>query len=367
MAISRSTFRGCLLGMAVGDALGYSVDGKTWSQIQEDYGPNGLMGYDLVNGYAEVTSNTQLAAFTANGLLLALTRGRMTGTMSPLVRYVGLSSREWCASQRPWGRPGQTFCWLLRTPEMCHRHCLDTRMLDTLGRQPLGAMDAPVNNYAGPASLTSAIAVGLFMGASRMAQEEIDLLGGEVVALTHGSPAAFLSGVALAHIISRCVFHPEVPMRMLINETCQMLKDTYGHRYSQCFEVTSKLQMAVSLAADPHMPSPEALGRLRCLNAPEVLAGAVYACMARSETFDGCVIAAVNQSGHSACVGAVAGAILGARMGEKALPGFYVECLEPAEILMDLGDDLYEGCPMEMGSRLFDLDWNRKYVHGGRA
>ena len=90
--------------------MGYTVDDSTWAEIQAGYGPNGLLGYDLVNGYAEVTSYTQLVAFTCNGLLLGLTRGQMTGKMLPLFRYVGLSSREWAASQKPWGRPSTTFC-----------------------------------------------------------------------------------------------------------------------------------------------------------------------------------------------------------------------------------------------------------------
>ena len=52
----RALYRGCLLGLAVGDAMGYTVDSRSWREIQEDYGPNGLLGYDLVNGYADVTS-----------------------------------------------------------------------------------------------------------------------------------------------------------------------------------------------------------------------------------------------------------------------------------------------------------------------
>ena len=56
MASRQSLYRGCLLGLAVGDAMGYTVDNKSWQEIREDYGPNGLLGYDLVNGYADVTS-----------------------------------------------------------------------------------------------------------------------------------------------------------------------------------------------------------------------------------------------------------------------------------------------------------------------
>ena len=96
-----------------------------------------------------------------------------------------------------------------------------------------------------------------------------------------------------------------------------------------------------------------------------MLAGAVYAVLS-GEDFDRSMIIAVNHSGRSAAVGAVAGALLGARMGEDALPGFYIECLEPGEVLRELADDMYHGCPMDMGSRLFDLDWDRKYLHGGR-
>ena len=82
MAVQRTSYRGCLLGLAVGDAMGYTVDNRSWQEIREDYGPNGLLGYDLVNGYADVTSYTQIAAFTCNGLLFGLTRGQMLGKMA---------------------------------------------------------------------------------------------------------------------------------------------------------------------------------------------------------------------------------------------------------------------------------------------
>lgn len=366
MALNLTTFRGCLLGMAVGDAMGYTVDSRNWEQIQEDYGPNGLLGYDLVNGYADATSYTQLAAFTCNGLLLALTRGQMMGRMAPLVKYVGLSTREWGISQRPWGRPDRTFCWLLQQPELCRRHCMDTRMLDTLNRETLGSMEDRINNYSNPGSLTSAIGVGLFHNPQRLGQQELDLLGAEVVALTHDSPLAFLAGAALTHIISRCLTEPKVSLRKLVLETAQIVKKQFGHLYSQSFEVASLLNQAVSLAEDPQLSHVEAMERLECYDAAQALAGAVYACLTNEDNFDSAMITAVNHSGRSAAVGAIAGAILGMRMGEHALPEFYMECLEPADTLRELADDLFHGCPMEMGNRIFDMDWDRKYVHGGK-
>ena len=33
MAALQSTYRGCLLGLAVGDAMGYTVDNRCWQEI----------------------------------------------------------------------------------------------------------------------------------------------------------------------------------------------------------------------------------------------------------------------------------------------------------------------------------------------
>ncbi len=366
MRSSQAAFRGCLLGMAVGDAMGYPVDSLRLEEIRQNYGPNGLLGYDLVNGYADVTSYTQLAAFTCNGLLIALTRGQMLGKMAPLVKYVGLSSREWMVSQRPWGRPDRTFCWLLQRPDICRRYCMDTRMLDTLSRYSPGAPELPVNNFITPGGLTSAIGVGLFFNPDRMSQEELDRLGAETVALTHGGALALLSGAALAHIISRLLYEPEIPIKQLTLEAALAVKKQFGHQYPQCGELTNLLRMAVSMDREVSLPPWDVMEKIHCESAAQVLAGALYAIMAGGEEFDSSMIIAVNHSGRSAAVGAVAGAILGLRQTEAALPEFYLECLEPADTLRELADDLWCGCPMERGNRLFDADWDRKYVHGGK-
>ena len=366
MAPKRSSYRGCLLGMAVGDAMGYTVDSRSWREIQEDYGPNGLMGYDLVNGYADVTSYTQIAAFTCNGLLLGLTRGQVTGKMAPFVKYIGLSSREWAASQRPWGRPSRTFCWLLQRSDMCRRHCMDTRMLDTLARQTLGNPEDPKNGFAGPGGLTSAVGVGLFFHKDRMERQELARLGAESVALTHGSPTAFLTGAVVSHIISGILCQPGAPLKTIVLDALEALREAFGSQYRQAGEICNLVRHAVTYAESPNLVSVEVIDRLRCETAAQVLAGAVYACLVSREEFDHAMIVAVNHSGRSAAVGALAGAILGARLGEEALPEFYIECLEPAETLRELADDLFTGCPMELGNKLFDLDWDYKYLHGGK-
>ncbi|MDO5401591.1 MAG: ADP-ribosylglycohydrolase family protein [Eubacteriales bacterium] len=366
MAIRQSAYRGCLLGLAVGDAMGYTVDNRSLEEIREDYGPNGLLGYDLVNGYADVTSHTQLAAFTCNGLLFGLTRGQMVGKMAPFIKYIGLAGREWVASQRPWGRPQRTYCWLLRKSELCRRHCLDTRMLDTLSRPTLGTLETPVNSFSSPGSITMAIGVGLFYHRDRMNRREMDRLGAEAVALTHGNPLAFLPGAVLAHMISFLLRFPDAPMKTAVARSVEAMKEQFGSQYPQAGEVAALVYRAVTYADARNLKPMDVMEHLGCHTGAGALAGAVYACLISDGDFDRAMIVAANHSGRSAAVGAITGAILGLRLGEEALPEFYIECLEPADVLRELADDLYTGCPMEQGSKLFDLDWDYKYLHGGQ-
>lgn len=361
MSAPINAYRGCLLGLAVGDAMGYTVDSRSWPEIQEDYGPNGLLGYDLVNGYAEITSYTQLAAFVCNGLLIGITRGQLQGKMAPLVRYIAHAEKEWAAGQRPWGRPERTICWLLGQPDMCRRHCMDTRMMDSLSKN-VGTMEEPANNYGNPGSLTAAIGVGLFFDPDRMDQPEIDRLGMEAVALTHGSPHAFLSGGVLAHIISCSGRRKDTPLEEIYRRSIRILEEEFGHQYSQVYEITSLIRQAMIFAQDDALAHYDVMERLKCETAPQVLAGAVYATLASGGDFDSAMISAVNHSGRSAAVGAITGAILGARLGEKALPEFYVESLECTDTLLELADDLYQGYPMIVDGKLFDGDWERKYL-----
>ena len=364
--MKRSSYRGCLLGMAVGDAMGQTVDSRSWREIQEDYGPNGLMGYDLVNGYAEISSYTQLGAFTCNGLLFGMTRGQMNGRMAPFVKYISLACREWVLSQQRGPRPARTWCWLMQRREMCHHHCLDMRMKDTLSREKEGTPEDPVNNFSEPSGLTTAIGVGLFFDRNRAKQAEIDRLGAEAVALTNGNPLAFLTGAALAHIISLCLRKPEASLKGAVRHAMNALREQFGHQYSQTHEICTLLRNAVIYAESPNLNRVAVMEKLGCKNAAQVLAGAIYACLVTNEDFDQAMIVAVNHSGRSPAVGAIAGAILGARKGEEALPEFYIECLEPADTLRELADDLHQGCPMDLGSVLFDGDWDHKYLHGGR-
>ncbi len=44
---NRNRTLGCLVGGAVGDALGYAVEFDSWNSIQGRYGPEGITRFEL--------------------------------------------------------------------------------------------------------------------------------------------------------------------------------------------------------------------------------------------------------------------------------------------------------------------------------
>ena len=65
-------FRGCLLGGAIGDALGWPIEFSSSQEVIVQYGDEGIR--DLIvnsRGIAEVTDDTQLTLFIAEGIISA--------------------------------------------------------------------------------------------------------------------------------------------------------------------------------------------------------------------------------------------------------------------------------------------------------
>ena len=361
MGIKKNQIRGVLLGLAVGDAMGHTVDRRSLEEICNDYGPNGLLGYDLVNGYADITSYTQLAAFTANGLLLGLTRGQAQGRTTTLIRYITIAIREWSRSQ-VFSLPEKKYCWLSGVPEMKRKFCMDNRMLDALSRETLGSVDAPQYRSNQPGSLPAVIAIALLRKELGLSQEEIVRLGAETVALTHGEPEAYLTGAALTHIMCLLLQNPDAPIAEVVQETI----NSVGLQFGQGGKLWELLQLALTLAVSPNVSSMDAMQTLECRTAAESLAGAVYTVATCGRDFDTAMITAVNHSGRSSAVGAITGAMLGAVLGDEALPEFYLESLEAAQPLTELADDLSSGFSEMVGKSLFDMDWDRKYLSIGK-
>ena len=66
-----SRVRGCFLAGACGDALGYVVEFNDDSMIRSKYGKDGITEMDLIGGVAEVSDDTQMDIYTAQGIIHA--------------------------------------------------------------------------------------------------------------------------------------------------------------------------------------------------------------------------------------------------------------------------------------------------------
>lgn len=66
-------YRGCLLGGAAGDALGYAIEFDREEAIAAHYGSRGIRDYQLdERGLAPFSDDTQMTLYTANSLLCSL-------------------------------------------------------------------------------------------------------------------------------------------------------------------------------------------------------------------------------------------------------------------------------------------------------
>ena len=333
-----SSYIGCLLGLAAGDGLGH--------------------GPERLNGFLPTSAYTQLAAYGCCGLLVGVTRGQLDGAMAPPVRYAAMALREWAALQRWQPVPGGLRCWISRSSRLDYRRCSEPGVLDVLTAGELGTMEDHASSLSGPGALMAAVSVGLFFDPGRLPRREIQRLGAETAALTHGDPEAFLSAAAMAHIISRIVWAGQTDLEKLTRETGAMLRKRFGREYPQAATVAAGLRMARTLAGAREHTRSDALEQLGCETAAQVLAGALYCCL----TGAGEPEVQISEAARWCPAGAaVVGAVLGAACGGEALPQSWREELECGSLLRELAEDMFRGCPMMLGSRVFDIEWDEKY------
>ena len=349
--------RGCLLGLAVGDAMGHPIEKKTWDEITESYGPNGLLGYDLMDGTADVTSYTQFAAYACNGLLLGACRGHY----DRYIRYVALSLREWAKFQQFWGGNEKTFCWISHIPQLRRRLCMDTRITDALRKENLGTLETPGFVPDGPAFMTVAVAAALMYDPAKQTPYQMRRLAAESVALVSGDRMTILAGAYLATALVSILQNPQMPLYEHFTNACEDMQEQFCDDYPEVTELNILLTRTMELTRDSEVSPLAAMTMLDCRTGANCLAGAVYASLIHPANFDEGMIAAVNHSGNSAATGALTGAILGAKLGAEELPEFYLESLEAAPYLEELAHDMVAGRQTML---IFDDHWDQKYVQG---
>ena len=141
---------GCLVGGAVGDALGYAIEFEQWPYICNTYGGKGITRYELAsNGKALISDDTQMSLFTAAGILLGQTRGFIRGIAGRIDTYCANSYIDWLHTQE-WQEPQKNehrCTWLMDVPELYARRAPGNTCLSAL--RSLERCDEVHNNSCG--------------------------------------------------------------------------------------------------------------------------------------------------------------------------------------------------------------------------
>jgi len=326
-------YLGCMIGGAVGDALGAPVEFMPLSQIHQTYGNDGIKGYDRAYGrIGAITDDTQMAMFTAEGLLRAWTRGNTKGICHPpsVVHHAYL---RWLRTQesRFLDQPEPNLEGFLEyVPELYSWRAPGNSCLSALHASEMGTMDRPVNNSKGCGGVMRAAPVGL------MAEnpEESFKLGCEVAAITHGHPTGYLASGALAAMIKLIIQGKELPAA--IDYALRLLEQHRDHQ-----ETTDAITQAVDLAGKGN-PKPEIIKQMgEGWIAEEALAISVCCALCAGGDYRKGVLLAVNHSGDSDSTGAITGNILGCMLGNSSIPEKWIEQLELKDIIRQLGIDLF--------------------------
>lgn len=355
-------FRGCLIGGAAGDALGYAVEFLQEEQIFSRYGKDGITKYTLRNNVAEISDDTQMTLFTANGLLLGTTRGRSRGIMGSYESYIRIMYQCWYKTQTENYHLNSNglYSWLLNISELFSRRAPGMTCLTAIEHGAEGTTNNPINNSKGCGGVMRVAPIGLYFCNSKQTYEWSDMLGAEAAALTHGHELGFIPAAALVHII-RLICESDISLKDAVQESITAMEKLFPEA-EHIAEFSAIMKKAV-LLAETETDDLFAIHQLgEGWVAEETLAIAVYCALKYMDDFDKSLRVSVNHNGDSDSTGAVCGNILGAYHGYNAIPKKYTEHLELHDIIIEISDDLCNDCKMSEYGSYKDKVWESKYI-----
>lgn len=322
--------RGCMLGLAVGDALGAPVEFMRRSAILELYGEAGIQEFEAWGGQpaGSYTDDTQMSVATARGVLdwqetsgWSLSSGGAP-ELDSLALAIWKRYREWARSPEcPLGAPG--------------RKCLEAigsgvpRLLttseDERGKGCGGVMRVSALGLGGLGDAT-------FEAAARAGT------------LTHRHPTSDTSCGFLAVLIASLV--DGAGIAAAVDAARAELLGWDGHE-----ETLDAVDSAVRLAAGDldDYAALDGIGRVQTETpdahgkgwvAEEALGIGLFCALRHPDDFAAAVRAAANISGDSDSTASIAGAICGALMGEGGIPADWRARVQNRDLLVELADGL---------------------------
>ena len=374
-------YRGCLIGGAAGDALGYAVEFSREEQIAARYGAGGIRDYQLdERGLAPFSDDTQMTLYTANSLLCslaALSAQASGGTpasggtqdsgdgptlMSPTALSVWASASptlpspaalaayapaqmaqfyvEWMYTQVSPYPLAEPKAWISSLPELFASRAPGVTCMNACEAMANGAK--AVNNSKGCGGIMRMAPVGLINTCPSFSGVELQRLGAQLAELTHCHELGWMPAGVFAHIVSLLSHDEASSVREAATQVLNTLPEAFpnAHYLGQLQEL---LRYTLRLA-DSDMPDLEAIHALgEGWVAEEALAIGLLCSLRHEDDFAGAITSAVNHGGDSDSTGAIAGNIVGAHLGLAGIPQRYLEHLELRDTISKIADDLFTG------------------------
>ncbi len=311
-------FKGCIIGGAIGDALGVPIEFMSIDQIKSNFGHHGLTDYSEAYGRkGAITDDTQMTLFTAEGLILSKVRqeyqrdeGVISAVYNALLRWLytqetnlqgTLIQNHGTCSIVDGVLTGYKDLFSLRAP--------GNSCLSALKSGRLGTIESPINDSKGCGGVMRIAPVGLAYNDAEKAFQ----IGCGCAAITHGHPTGYLSSGTLADLISMIFSGDSLPDA--IDESIRILKNEKNNR-----ETLEAVINAVEMV-EQSTPGPDVIEKLGAgWVAEEALSISIYCALVAGDDFRKGVLLSVNHSGDSDSTGSITGSILGALYGVDILP-----------------------------------------------
>jgi ADP-ribosylglycohydrolase len=334
---ARDRIRGCLLGLAVGDAYGAPLEFLHRSQIQSRFGPDGPSDLAPWGGHlgGSFTDDTQMSVATARGVLDWRTASGWTPGAA--VDHQALAQAVW---QRylEWYRSGE---WQGRAPgTACMTALHSEKPVDSKGCG--GVMRVAPLGCAG-------------LGGTAFEA------GARAAALTHHHHTSDAASGFQVLLVERLVCGDE--LRAAVAAAREALAAWPGSGAApdapagrlQLDAALDAVDTAIALAGDASAETYEAIGRIGHVGtetpdgggkgwvAEEALGIGLFCALRFAGEFAAALRAAALISGDSDSTASIAGAILGAAGGIAAIPTRWLDQVEGRDELLRLADELAGG------------------------
>lgn len=372
---------GCMVGGAVGDALGYAVEFEEYRTIVKKYGVKGITRYQLDRrGLAEISDDTQMSLFTAAGILLGMTRSYMRGIMGRIDYYCRFTYLDWLHTQEWTSRhkDARVDSWLMDVPGLYARRAPGNTCLSAL--HSIEENREARNNSCGCGGVMRTAPLALLNQLHGYADRDkiyCDMCAAEAARITHKHPLGFIPSAILNDMLMQILEgiegkeqRPEYFVERALQRLPEIVSEAdEGKKYGELWpEEIRKQKRLISKALDLAFTDIEDHYAIESIGGGwtghEALAIAIYSATKHQNSFEDAIINSVNHSGDSDSTGAICGNIMGCLMGRNAIPAHFTEHLELLNVIEEMATDLFTGCVISEYDHYGTPEkerWDKKY------